>query len=115
VNPTERFFASELPGAIVRELSKFRGLYGTLAFSCGGKKFTVCLGNLEKPIVPGFLKSAHVKLWFFGDAFDRFLEGELPQGKAHVKVQGDLDVLERFGRLLLPAASTLSVRFTKAA
>jgi hypothetical protein len=111
VNPTESFFLHELPAAIVRELPRFKGLYGTLAFSCGGKKYTVCLGNLEQPIVPGFLKTATVKLWFFGDAFDRFLQGELVSGKKNVMVQGDLAVLERFGRLLMPAASTLSVRY----
>ncbi|HEY4222598.1 MAG TPA: hypothetical protein VGO62_14685 [Myxococcota bacterium] len=108
MSPTEHFFATDLPTLIVKELPRFRMLRGTLAFSCAGKKFTVCLGEAAAPIVPGFLRTADVKLWFLGDSFDRFLAGEPPP---QVRIEGDVDVLERFGRLLLPAASSLSVRF----
>ena len=93
--------------------AQVRQAWASAAKALGLRCQVSCLGNLDKPIVPGFLRSAHVKLWFFGDAFERFLAGELPAGKKELLVQGDLDVLERFGRLLLPAASALSVRFTE--
>ncbi len=109
MTPTESFFTKDLPALIVRELSRFRSSRGTLAFSCAGEKFTLCLGDAAAPVVPGFLRSADVKLWFTGDAFERFLAGEIVPGQ--VRVQGDAEVLERFGRLLMPAASSLSVRF----
>ena len=114
MNPTEQFFTEQLPALIIKELARFRALHGTVAFSCGGHKFTLCLGDLDAPIVPGFLRSADVKVWFFGDAFERFLNGEAVSGKRNVRVEGDADVLERFGKLLMPAASSLSVRFASA-
>ena len=110
MTPTETFFERELPALIARELGRFRGLRGRLAFSCAGKKFTVCLGDVDAPVVPGFLRTADVKLWFFADAFDRFLAGADVGGK-DVRVEGDLDVLERFGRLLQTTSTSLSVRF----
>jgi hypothetical protein len=114
VTPTERFFLKDLPAAIVRELARFKGLHGSIAFSCGGRKFTVLLGDLEQPVIQGFLRSADVKLWFFDDAFERFLAGHSVLGKKSLKVQGDLDVLDRFGRFLQPADNKLSVRFATA-
>src|SRR5205823_15094206 len=108
VTPTERFFLKDFPTLVVQEIQRFRSLRGTIAFSCAGRKFTVCLGDLNAPVVAGFLRTADVKLWFFDDAFDRFLAGEKP---ARVRVEGDVDVLERFGRLLLPGSSSLMVRF----
>ena len=111
---TERFFLKDLPAAIVREIPRFRSLSGSLAFSCGGKKFTVILGDLDAPVVAGFLRNADVKLWFFGDAFDRFLEGTLHDvTKRDMRVEGDLDVFARFGKFLQPVetANALSVRF----
>jgi hypothetical protein len=110
VSPTERFFLSELPAAIVRDLARYRPLHGTLAFSCAGQKFTVCLGDLDAPVIPGFLRSADVKLWFFADGFERFLAGQ-ELTKKLVRLEGDAAVLERFGRFLMPASSSLSVRF----
>jgi hypothetical protein len=107
----EAFFQRDLPALIVRELARFRTLHGTLAFSCAGKKFTLCLGDLGSPVVPGFLRTADVKVWFFDDAFERFLAGEPLSRGRQLRVEGDPDVLERFGRFLMPAASSLSVRF----
>ena len=106
----ERFFLQELPAAIIRDLQRFRLLSGTLAFSCAGEKYTVRLGDLDAPVILGFERAADVKVWFFGDAFERFIRGEKVSGKKHVMVQGDLDVLERFGRLLVTAQNAVSIR-----
>ena len=93
---------------VVQELTRFRAQQGTLAFSCAGKKFTVCLGDLNAPVVAGFLRNADVKLWFFDDGFEQFLAGRRPD---RVRGEGDVDVLERFGRLRLPGTSSLLVPF----
>jgi hypothetical protein len=113
VTPAERFFSQDLPRKIVAELPRFALLAGSLAFSCAGQKFTVRLGDLDSPVLPGFDRRADVKLWFFGAAFDRWLAGEAA-GRRELRVEGDPAVLERFGRFLAPATSSLSVRFARA-
>lgn len=106
---TESFFWVDLPAAIVRDLERFRHLHGTLAFSCAGRKFTVTLGDLHAPVIAGFLRTADVKLWFFADAFERFLAAEAIAPRS-VRLEGSAEVLERFGRFLQPSASPLSIR-----
>lgn len=115
MNPTESFFRSDLPRHIVADLARFQGLSGSIAFSCGGQKFTVVLGDLDAPVRDGFDRDASVRVWFFGDAFERFLNGEVLVGKKHRMVQGDADVLAAFGKFLQPAHNALSVRFARAA
>lgn len=105
------FFQQQLPTHIAGDLTRFSTLSGRIAFSCGGTKFTVQLGDLECPVVAGFDRTADVKVWFFGDAFERVLRAERLTGKRDRLVQGDLDVLAAFGRYLQPAANALSVRF----
>ncbi len=116
MSQTSDFFRRSLPAAIVAEPERFALLHGRLAFSCAGEKFTVALGDLDAPVVAGFDRGAEVKLWFFGDAFERFLCGEEVKGKQAVRVEGDAGVLDRLGLFLRPAkASGVSVRFGAAA
>jgi hypothetical protein len=110
------FFLRTLPTAIAQEPARFAALTGRLSFKCGDDAYVVDLGNVAAPVVVGFDKGADVRLWFFGDAFDRFLAGVPVVGKKDRIVLGDVTVLERFGRFLRPAPvqSSLSVRFASA-
>jgi len=114
--PVETFFLSTLPTAIAAEPARFAALTGRLSFRCGDACFIVDLGNVAAPVTAGFDRTADVRLWFFGDAFERFLAGVPLVGKKDRVVQGDAAVLERFGRFLRPAAvqTSVSVRFASA-
>jgi hypothetical protein len=104
------FFLRQLPTLIVGDLNRFASLTGRVALSVGAAKFTVRLGDLEAPVVEGFDRAAEVKVWFFGDAFARFLAGAVLAGPRDVRVEGDREVLGRFGQLLSPARNALSIR-----
>jgi hypothetical protein len=104
------FFFGQLPTLIAGELPRFATLSGRVAFSVGPEKFTVRLGDLERPVVEGFDRGAEVKVWFFGDAFARFLSGASLVGPRALRVEGDGEVLRRFGELLLPSRNALSIR-----
>lgn len=114
----ERFFFTLLPTLVHEQAAHFGGMSGRLAFHCAGDGYTVQLGNVTEPVVRGFDPRADVCVWFFGDAFDRFVCGEALVGKKDRVLKGDPAVLERFGALLQPSHSShssLSVRFASVA
>jgi hypothetical protein len=106
----ERFFFTLLPTLVHAQVAQFGGLSGRLSFHCAGDGYTVQLGNMAEPVVRGFDSRADVCVWFFGDAFERFVRGEALAGKKDRVLKGDPAVLQRFGALLQPAHSSLSVR-----
>jgi hypothetical protein len=108
---TERFFWHDVPAMIAREPQAFQALSGSIAFSCGGKKVTLMLGDVEQPVVAGFDRTASLRLWFFKDAFERFLDGAPLQDRRDHLHQGDASVLSRLGRFLSAGQNPLSVRF----
>jgi hypothetical protein len=111
----ERFFFTLLPTLVHEQAAHFGGMSGRLSFHCAGDGYTVQLGNVTEPVVRGFDPRADVCVWFFGDAFDRFVRGEALVGKKDRVLKGDPAVLERFGALLQPSHSSLSVRFASVA
>jgi hypothetical protein len=111
MDSTQRFFWQEVPAMIARQPQAFAMLFGSIAFSCAGHKATLRLGNVTQPIVAGFDRRASLRVWFFGDAFSRFLAGQHMDGKHDHMHQGDTTVLSRFGLFLSAGHSALSVRF----
>lgn len=96
--------------------ARWAALHGSLAVSvqAGGatRKATLRLGDLDRPVEDGFDRRATAKLWFLGDAFDRFLDGTLPAKPStrEVIVGGDPAVLEAFGRFLQEGAAVLRLK-----
>ncbi len=103
MTPVETFFLAVLPTAIAADTSRFQSLSGRLSFKCGKEAFVVDLGNVAVPVTAGFDRTADVRLWFFNDAFERFVSGVPVIGKKDRIVEGNATVLERFGRFLRPA------------
>lgn len=107
------FFSKDFIALIVRDPARYRLATGSLAFRVMGEgEWTVRLGDLEAPVEPIFDRNADLKLWFFGDAFQRFLDATLPSPPStrQLLLRGDLAVLARFGRLFTPAQSIQSTR-----
>jgi hypothetical protein len=78
----------------------------------GAGKFTVRLGDLTSPVSEGFDRAATAKLWFLGDAFERFLGGTLPPDAPTRELikSGDGDVLAGFGQFLSESAAILRLQ-----
>jgi hypothetical protein len=114
----ERFFSVRLPRHIADNVEKFAAQQGTVAFHVRGKgRWTVRMGNLEEPVVPGLADDAELTLWFSPDAFEGFVKGSLDVAgsleRNEIAFDGDAALLERFGLLLTPATTALGTRFNR--
>ncbi|MBI3183271.1 MAG: SCP2 sterol-binding domain-containing protein [Myxococcales bacterium] len=103
-----KFFERLLPLACVQRADDFFGYSGSIAFSIlgpGGGEWTFTFADPE-PVQKGFSAEADLRLWFTGAAFEAFVGGTLDAAEAvkagEVRAEGEVDLLQDFGGLLMP-------------
>jgi len=99
------FFERRLPAIVVTRIDDFFAYHGTIAFDVAGDPWTFEFGNMDI-CRPGFEESADLKLHFTEQGFQGFVDGTLDPVDAitggHIKGEGDFDLLQSFGVLLMP-------------
>ncbi len=97
------FFERRLPLLAASEVRALLGSRGSLAFQIGRDAWSFSFGDPE-PVRRGALADADLHLTFSSAAFEAFIEGTLDVGAAvgrgEIRAQGELPLLERFGKLL---------------
>lgn len=110
-----RFFESAIPYFICQSLEAFMASKGIIHFSIEGQgSWTVSLGNIEEPIARGLVGSPDLAVWYSEAAFAAFLDGTM-DARAVIRsgdfsARGNVQLLEKLGRLMLPANGMMKVR-----
>lgn len=110
-----RFFESAIPYFICQSLEAFMASKGIIHFSIDGQgSWTVALGNIEEPITRGLVGKPDLVVWYSDAAFAAFLDGTM-DARAVIKsgdfsARGDVQLLEKLGRLLLPNRAPIGIR-----
>ena len=107
---SQEFFERRLPAIVVSRIDDFFAQHGTIAFDVAGEAWTLEFGNVDI-FRPGFEDGADLKLHFTEEGFRGFVEGTLDPVAAiaggHVKGEGDFELLQSFGVLLMPLQRNL--------
>jgi hypothetical protein len=109
----DRFFLVALPRLIADNLERFAPLQGTIAFAVkGAGKWTLRLGDVERPVVAGMQDGADLRLYFTPGAFQAFTSGDPAplRETGQFTHRGDVRLLERLGYLFTTPKSPLATR-----
>ena len=102
---SQDFFERRLPAIVVQRIDDFFAQHGSIAFDVEGQAWTFEFGNVEI-VRPGFEDAADLRLHFTEAGFVGFVDGTMDPVEAitagHVKGEGDFDLLQSFGVLLMP-------------
>lgn len=100
---TREFFERRLPLLAASEARALLGSRGSLAFQVERDAWAFSFGDPE-PVRRGALADADLLLTFSSAAFEAFLDGSLQiedaVGRGEIRAQGEISLLERFGKLL---------------
>ncbi|MEM6533287.1 MAG: SCP2 sterol-binding domain-containing protein [Myxococcota bacterium] len=114
------FFFGHLVEAIERNAELFLSTRGAIAIRVVSKgDFTIRFGDVDAPISVGLVNPVDTKVRFTPNTFVDYVEGRLDVETAlhagHLRVSGDLRLVERFGQLFTQHTGVLGLRTSSAA